>query len=297
MEAVIQHTEEQTDRRSSIISLILFLLLLIGLIVPIFSYTIPPPEEEGILISFGEPDVGSGQDAPEVQSTNPTQTKSEAAKTEQKVESKEKPQEQPKETPVAKAPAAKVLTSKIDKEIIVPKSTQKSPEVSAAELQAQREATARAEAEAAAAAAAKAEAEKQAKFEQSKKQFGEFLSGSGKGETSTSGNQGDPKGDPNASALTGISTGSGRIGGGLADRGLLYEPEVKDKSQKTGKVVMKVCVDNQGKVTEATFTQRGSTTVDGELREKAQRAANRYKFTASEVEEQCGTITFDFKVE
>ena len=60
---------------------------------------------------------------------------------------------------------------------------------------------------------------------------------------------------------------------------------------------MKVCVNSDGKVIDSSFTQRGSTTVDGELRAKAERAANNYKFTASDIEEQCGTVTFDFKVE
>lgn len=278
-------------RKSSILSLLLLLLLIVTLVIPIFTYQIPPPELEGVMVSFGEVDKGAGQDRPNVQNEDPSQreTASAAAPAEEKKPTK------PAAKPV-KNTVKKVLTSDIEKEVVKPKPTKSDAQL--AEEQRQREAAEQARQEQQAReAAAKAEAERQAKYEASKKQFGDFLSGSGKGNNNVAGNQGDPGGDPNSNLLTGISTGSGRIGGGLANRGLEHEPEIKDNSQKTGKVVMKVCVDATGKVKEATFTQRGSTTVDGELREKARRAAFRYKFSSSDVEEQCGTITFDFKLE
>jgi outer membrane biosynthesis protein TonB len=297
MEAIIQHQEENSRRKSSILSLLLFLLLIVTLVIPIFSYQIPPPEQAGIVVSFGEPEKGSRQDAPDVQSEDPTQqtTEANAAESESDVEEEQEVKEIP--TPAAPAPVEQKLKSKIEKEVIVPKSTEKVKNVSAVKPKIDLEAQKLLDQQKAAAAAAKAAAEKQEAFEKSKKQFGDLLSGSGKGNTNTSGNQGDPEGDPNADVLKGITKGSGRIAGGLANRGLLYEPEVKDNSQKRGKVVMKVCVNSAGKVIESSFTQSGSTTVDGELRAKAERAAQSYKFTASEIEEQCGTITFDFKVE
>lgn len=292
METVDIYAQDSADKRkSSLLSLLLFFLLLIGLVIPIFSYQIPPPELEGVLISFGQPDVGSGNDRPDVQQEDPSQKTSSAAAAPTE-------QEEKKAAPPASAPAAKkeVITSVIEKEVVQPKPTKSDQQLAEERRQQEAAEQARRE-EAERAAKAKAEAERQAKYEASKKQFGDFLSGAGKGNTNAVGNQGDPEGDPNAAILTGITTGSGRIGGGLANRGLEYEPEIKDNSQKAGKVVMKVCVDSNGKVREATFTQRGSTTVDGELREKAKRAAFRYKFSSSDVEEQCGTITFDFKLE
>ncbi|MGB4849997.1 MAG: hypothetical protein WBP41_18875, partial [Saprospiraceae bacterium] len=57
-----------------------------------------------------------------------------------------------------------------------------------------------------------------------------------------------------------------------------------------------VCVDKTGKVIKAVYTQKGSTNTDSELKEIARKAALQFKFTLSEIEEQCGTITVDFKV-
>lgn len=142
---------------------------------------------------------------------------------------------------------------------------------------------------------AEAEAKKKAEYEKAKKQFGDSFGG-GKGETDSPGNQGDPDGDPDASRLEGISTGSGVVGGGLGDRGVVYEPKINDNSQKTGTVVMRVCVGRDGQVVSADYTQKGSTTADSELRAIAIRSAKRFKFSKSTVDKQCGTITIDFKV-
>jgi hypothetical protein len=143
---------------------------------------------------------------------------------------------------------------------------------------------------------AEAEAKQKAEYEQAKKQYGTLLSGSGKGETGTPGNQGSPDGDPNATNLKGVSTGSGMVGGGLGNRGVKYEPTISDNSQKVGKIVMNVCVDKSGKVISAEYTQRGSTTTDSDLRDLAERSARKFVFTESTIEKQCGTITVDFKV-
>src|SRR5690606_8890900 len=128
------------------------------------------------------------------------------------------------------------------------------------------------------------------------KSYGDLLGTGGKGNTGKPGSQGDPNGDPNSNILEGISNGSGRVGGGLGNRGVLHEPRIEDRSQKTGRVVISVCVDKSGKVIRAEYTQKGSTTTDSELREIARKAALQFKFTTSEIVEQCGTITVDFKV-
>ena len=78
--------------------------------------------------------------------------------------------------------------------------------------------------------------------------------------------------------------------------GVLHEPKISDNSQKTGRVVISVCVDKTGRVIKATYTQKGSTTTDSELQRIAREAALQFKFTTSDIEEQCGTITVDFKL-
>jgi TonB family protein len=108
---------------------------------------------------------------------------------------------------------------------------------------------------------------------------------------------GDPLGEPDATVLEGISKGKGKVGGGLDERGVLYEPEIVEQSQESGRVVVRVCVDKNGRVIRANYTQKGSTTTDRELVEIAEISAKKYRFTPSTYEEQCGTITINFIVQ
>jgi hypothetical protein len=109
-------------------------------------------------------------------------------------------------------------------------------------------------------------------------------------------NQGDPLGSPGAEALRGISKGEGKVGGGLEGRGVMYKPEIIEHSQKSGKVVVQVCVDSKGKVVSARYTQRGSTTTDADLVEAAEFAATKYIFSPGDFEKECGTIAIQFIV-
>jgi len=86
------------------------------------------------------------------------------------------------------------------------------------------------------------------------------------------------------------------VGGGLDERGGLYEPEIIEHSQKSGRVVGRVCVDKTGRAMSAKFTQLNSTTTDRELVEVAEISALKYRFMPSDYEEQCGTITITFIV-
>ncbi|MBK7525246.1 MAG: hypothetical protein IPI53_14150 [Saprospiraceae bacterium] len=97
--------------------------------------------------------------------------------------------------------------------------------------------------------------------------------------------------------LEGITKGSGRVGGGLASRGLEFEPKFQDNSQRSGRVVLTICVDVNGKVTSSKFTQKGSTTNDPYLIKLTENTASKYKFSQSSIDSQCGTITVDYKVQ
>jgi len=93
----------------------------------------------------------------------------------------------------------------------------------------------------------------------------------------------------------GSGTGTGAsIGGGLGGRKVERRGSINDSSQKSGKVVIEVCVNSSGTVTSADYTQRGSTTSDSELKNKALQAAKGYRFAPSTADQQCGTITFNF---
>lgn len=294
MDAEIHIVQERENKRRGMVgSIVVHAIILILVLIPFITFPIPPPGEQGILVSLGMPDVGSGDDRPEMQNKEIVPPTPPAA-------AQPVPEKEPE--PEVKEVSAKVVDQ--NKEIITTESPEeiaikKAEEEEAirereAELQRQREIE---DAKRQAQLEADAEAKKQADYDNSKKQFGDLLSGTGKGNTDTPGNQGDPNGDPDASILEGISTGSGMIGGGLSDRGVIHEPVVEDKSQERGRVVVDVCVDRSGKVISAIYTQRGSTTTNSDLRALAERSARKFIFSKGEVDKQCGTVTIDFKLQ
>ncbi|MBK9149800.1 MAG: hypothetical protein IPM26_01915 [Saprospiraceae bacterium] len=268
------YKEEENKRKGLIISVLVHLALLIFLIVPFLNPMQKwPPEEGGILVVFGDENAGNDSNPAEATTDNSTAKETKAAAT-------------PESIPVNTAP------SKVKEEesaVIAGKNKTE------AQKKAEAEAKAKAEKDKAEREKAEAEAKKKAEAEQSKKQFSDLF-GSGRGNSGTSGNQGDPKGDPDGKVLEGISTGSGQIGGGLSGRGVLFEPAFRDNSQKTGRVVLNICVDSEGKVISATFTQKGSTTSDAYLIDIARSNAMKYKFSKSEIDKQCGSLTIDFRL-
>ena len=267
-------TPNETNQRSSqgkgwMVSFVTHLVFIALLFIPMLASTPPIEEEEGLLVSIGLPDEGQGEEAPST--------------------SEEKPE--PKPEPKREEPVKEVSTTKPQKQVsskVI--TTNQESDVKVKEAAAQKQAQAESQRRAA------EEAKKQEAYNNTKKSYGDLLGGSGKGNTGKPGSQGVPNGDPNAKALEGISKGSGRVGGGLGNRGVLHEPRINDASQKTGRVVISVCVDKNGKVIKADYTQKGSTTTDSELKDIAKRAALQFKFTDSDIEEQCGTITVDFKI-
>ena len=267
-------TQEQTSiGKGWVVSLVMHILFLALLCLPFLVAKVPPPEEsEGLLVNLGLQDQGQGDRTP-------------------KGETKELTAD-PK--PTNPKPEVKAVTAKTPAKEVSQKSISSNEDTGVAAREAAAKQKAQAEAKQKAAAE---EAQKQAAYNNTKKSYGDLLgSQTGKGNTGKPGSQGDPNGDPNSNVLEGISKGSGRVGGGLGNRGVLHEPQIKDRSQKTGRVVITVCVDKTGKVIKAEYTQKGSTTTDSELKDIAKKAALQFKFTTSEIEEQCGTITVDFKV-
>lgn len=263
-------TEKVTRGKGWIVSLATHIVVLALLCLPFLVARIPPPESQGILVNLGLPDQGQGMETPKGESD--------------KVESQQEPAppQQEIKKQVAAAPVKQVSQNAI--------TSKEESNVTASENAAKKQAAAEAQRKAA------EEAQRQQAYNQSKKSYGDLLGTGGKGNTGKPGSQGDPNGDPNSNILEGITTGSGRVGGGLGNRGVLHEPRIEDNSQKTGRVVISVCVDKSGKVVKADYTQKGSTTTDSQLRDIARKAALQFKFTSADVEEQCGTITVDFKV-
>ncbi len=286
--AAFSITSHEVDKRKAkIVAAIFSVILLFFILYPFWSYPFPPPAQEGILVAFGDIEIG-GNDI------NPNSQNEEAVLDPDDADNEEKQSEvfqensKPSPQPERNAPEinTKSVTQEVSDVVIKEEKEKKSNTSEAVKQPTEKELAELQKAE---------EARKKAEAEKAKKQFGELLGG-GKGESTAKGNAGDPAGDPSTDALSGISKGKGNIGGGLADRGVRYEPDIDENSQKSGKVVIRVCVNNQGEVIEAKYTQLGSTTTDTDLVNAAIAGAKRYKFSKSPIERQCGTITIEFKL-
>ncbi len=280
------NNEEENKRRGLIFSILAHLLILLIVFIPLLN-EFTPIESEGILIAFGDPDVGSSSESElieEFKESAVASNSSSPSKQSNEVSSETKEEEAP-----IKAADKKKNTSETKK------SSDSKVNNAASEAKAKAESDRLAKL-----AAEKAKADREAKEAEDrankKKQYSDLF-GSGKGNTNTSGNSGSNSGDPDGKALDGISKGSGRVGGGLNGRGVEYEPSFTDTSQKTGKVSLSICVNSEGKVSKAEFTQKGSTTSDSYLIELARKTAMKYRFSKSEIDSQCGTVTVDFRVQ
>lgn len=131
-----------------------------------------------------------------------------------------------------------------------------------------------------------------------------LFSGRTQGSSSTSegtsegaGNQGEQGGSPEGS-----HDGMGQGSNGsfdLAGRGLIGSlPRPDYPSNKSGKVIVRIEVDREGRVRTATYQAVGSTTSDSELHRLAVAAARKARFTPSETQDiQTGTITYVFKLQ
>jgi len=275
------YKEQENKRKGFVISLIIHILLFLLFFIRVM--TIPDiPDQGGILIAFGDPEAGVDTEMPVNDSSASSSSQSNnSANSEPEVVSKEKDDLAPvkaKDNEKTKKPA------------------DKKPEVIKRDTKAESDAKNKAESDRKAKETADKKAAEELAMANQKKKYSDML-GKGKGSNNTSGNQGSEKGSPDGKELDGISKGSGRVGGGLTGRGVEYEPSFSDNSQKTGKVSLSICVNSDGKVSKAEFTQKGSTTSDVYLIEIARKSAMKYRFSKSDIDSQCGTVTIDFKVQ
>ncbi len=280
--------EEKEDRKNSFyLSVAIHLILLIMLLmIPLKKAITPDPTMQGIIVQFGNPNAGNENSVNEPMMAESSQSEavSEEKATSEPVKQKEEPIVK-KEAPSAASVETKIVekTSPIiaSNEVVIEKQTKAVEEnTSASSSSESQEKTNE-----------KSEAEKLA---ESKAKFGSLFGGGSTG--SENDKKGEDFGVPDATVLEGLSKGTGEAGDGLGSRGLVYEPKIEDNSQKSGKVVVKVCVNKQGNVTSAKYTQRGSSTSDSYLISLAEKSAKKYRFTPSNTEEQCGSITIDFIV-
>ncbi len=309
MKAVAKQEEHRT--KAAIGSLIFHAALLLVLIFYTFSASEPITETPAIVLDFGggggdnaaagEPDKGMNDDytppgeQESSQPSNPATSEPEPAPTPTKSQATPPPT-----TPTTNDPEVAAIRQQKEKERLQREETERQERARQDEINRQR---------AAEEAARKAEQERRDKVKNNAgSAFGKpGSSGQGAGGGGKPGNGGinggtgdDPFGKSNG---TGGGTGGGdgtgtgaSIGGGLGGRSVERRGTINDSSQKSGKVVIEVCVNASGNVVSADYTQRGSTTSDSELKNAAIRAAKGYKFAPSSADQQCGTITFNFKL-
>ncbi len=256
---------ENIKKTVSLITSILlhFIIFIVVLFWPSLIFNVPENEMEGIMVVFGDvAEASKTDDNVKEYSKDNKVDKNTTKKKEPDNEKKVKKEKSEKQT---KTKYEKTLTE--DNNIVLEENKAK-----------------------------KEKAEKVEKTVDAKSKFSELFKGRGTKKSSAKGAQGDPLGSRDSDILEGITRGKGRVGDGLQSRGMVFEPLIQDTSQKSGKVVVRICVNSAGNVTSSKYTQRGSTTTDSELILIAERNALKYRFSPSNREEQCGTITIEFIV-
>lgn len=291
---IASQAEQKNRKRGMYTSIAVHIGLLLLALLPLLTFPDPPPGQEGILVNLGLPDIGEGNDnAGPAEVSEPVDEPEPAAEPEVAPPVKETVKETKKPDPV---PQKEIIKTEDPNAVALRK--QKEREEAERQRQKELEEQKRREEDARKRAEAEAQAKKEAEANALKKELGGlFGSGGGKGNTGKPGNQGDPGGDPDASKLEGISTGSGSVGGGLGNRGVTSAPKITDNSQQEGTAVVRVCVNSSGDVISAEFTQLGSTITDSRLKNIAVSNAERWKFSPGGVDKQCGTITYRFRVQ
>lgn len=309
MKAVVN---EQENRSKGMIATLIFHALLL---LAMFLYTfgkknevadVPPITLEwgggGDNAAAGEPDKGMNSDYTPPGETHTSAPSQPAASEPEPAPAKStKPAAPPPPTPTSEDPEAAAIRQQKEQQRKQQEAADRAEQARQAEIEKQRQA---------AEAAAKAEEARRNKLKNDAgSAFGKKNStGQGAGGGGNPGNGGIPTGTGNnpfgKSNGTGGGTGGGdgtgngpSIGGGLGGRKVVARGRINDNSQKEGRVVISVCVDANGNVMSADYKLAGSTTSDSELKNKALSAARGYKFAPSSAAQECGTITFNFKLQ
>jgi colicin import membrane protein len=273
------------DKRNGLLGTIFFHSLLFFIFIYFkLNLTFPPPfpvvpEEMGMEVNFGNSQTGWGEEEPSSGGSPEPENSAVAAA-----------------VPASSKPEKSV--AKTQEEIL----TQQAEETARVEAQQKRIAEAKKVEEQKKIEAEKqrVEAEKKKKSDDISKMVGNAF-GNGTSESQGinkgPGNQGDPNGTP-GSPNYGPGGGSGNIGFSLNGRKMVQRPVIIEKSQDQGKVVVKIIVDRNGKVTKATAGERGTTATSAYLFRISEEAALKTKFDANPAtEEQVGSMTFTYKLE
>jgi outer membrane biosynthesis protein TonB len=123
---IIDEIEEKNKKKGFYTSLILHILLLVLALLPLLTFPVPPPGQEGILVNLGTPDVGQGEENAPPAKAEPAPSKPEPAPTPPPPEPEPIPEPTPPEPePIPEAPVEappkEVITDDNSKEIALQK--------------------------------------------------------------------------------------------------------------------------------------------------------------------------------
>lgn len=276
-------TKHEKDSAKITTLITLILLLMIFVMGPQY---LDPPTEYGVAVNFGTSNVGKGNVQPK-----------------QPVKSEPKKIEQPPEPEVSKSePAAS--SEEVTEDII----TQETEEAIAIRKQKEAEAKAKAIAEAKAKAEAERIAKEKREQEEKKKKLDALIGGVSKsdgndtdseGNDNQAGDKGQLDGDPYAPSYFGDpGTGSGGVGYGLNGRGSATYKTLKQDCNESGMVIVRIVVNRNGNVIEATPGVKGTTNTAKCLLDPAKKIALSHKWRSDSKApaKQIGFVKVNFKL-
>ncbi len=294
--------EKDSARITALIAVILILLIFI-----IGPKYLDPPEEYGIAVNFGTSAVGSGQ----VQPKEPVRSQPPKVQEQPKVQEEEpKVEETPPAASTPQESTEEVLTADNAEAIAMKKQKEKErkeAEAIAEKVEAERVAKEKAEAERIAKEKAEAERlEKERKEQKAKRDAVDGLLGGIKnskgtdsgseGDDNQAGDKGPLNGDPYAPSYFGDpGTGGGGVGYGLNGRGKPDFKRFQQDCNEYGMVVVKIEVNQQGKVIKAEPGAKG-TIGDICLYEAAKKTAlsHKWKPNSKAPPRQIGFVSINF---
>jgi hypothetical protein len=115
------------------------------------------------------------------------------------------------------------------------------------------------------------------------------------------GGHGSPiEGNQDGAAMAGDGgAGDGLEGDGIITRRIIYREDITRVAKQTGKVVLNICIDRQGKVVYAAYDPEKTTITDKEIIKQATHIGARYRFASSHSAppRECGQLTFIFTID
>jgi len=282
----MKYLETVHERNSAKITTLIVVIMVLLMFIVGTSYW-EPPLEYGVAVNFGTTDYGSGT----VQPTEPIKSQPQKVIEQPKVETS-KTESAPSKPDTR---AEDVLTAE---------------DLEAIAIKKQKEAEAKAIAEAERKEQLRKEAEERKRQEEAekRKKLDALIGGvsnsegtqtGGEGPDSKAGDKGQLDGDPYApSYFGGSGPGKGGVGYGLNGRGRPSKQIFKQDCNEYGLVVVKIEVDQSGKVLSAVPGVRGTTNTDPCLLEPAKKIAMSFKWPADSKApaRQLGFVSINFDI-